>query len=221
MTSEPNLGEPNAGRFAEARAAMVDSQLRAEGIADPAVLAAMGAVPREDFVAEGLRPIAYSDRAIPLAAKRALMPPAALGQLIQALAPVPGDRVLVVGAGTGYSAAILTAMGVAVTALESDSALAAIARGQGIAIADGPLASGYPADAPYDFILIDGAVEELPEAIIDQLAEGGRLAAALAEGGVTRLAVGTRTGKAFGMRIFADAAVSVVPGFFRASAFVF
>ena len=213
--------KPIPDRFAEARSAMVDSQLRPEGIADPAVLAAMAAVPREDFVAEGLRPIAYSDRAVPLAAKRALMPPAALGQLIQALAPIGGERALIVGAGTGYSAAVLTAMGVAVTALESDPALAAIASRQGIAIADGPLALGYSADAPYDFILIDGAVEELPQAIIDQLAEGGRLAAALAEGGVTRLAVGTRSGKAFGMRPFADAAVSVLPGFFRASAFVF
>ena len=200
---------------------MIESQLRPEGIADPAVLAAMAGVPREDYVAAGLRPIAYSDRAIPLAAKRALMPPAALGQLIQALAPKPGERAMIVGAGTGYSAAILTAMQVAVTALESDSAIAAVARGQGIAVVDGKLTEGHPADAPYDFILIDGAVEELPDAIIDQLADGGRLAAALCEGGVTRLAVGTRSGKAFGMRSFADAAVTVLPGFFRASAFVF
>ncbi len=213
--------EPNPGPFAEARAAMVESQLRPEGIADPALLAAMGTVPREDFVADGLRPIAYSDRAIPLATKRALMPPAALGQLVQSLAPRPGERALIIGAGTGYSAAILSAMDVSVTALESDSELAAIARDNGIAIVDGKLTEGHPDDAPYDIILIDGAVEELPEAIIDQLADGGRIATALAEGGVTRLAVGTRSGKAFGMRPFADAAVSVLPGFFRASAFVF
>lgn len=200
---------------------MVESQLRPEGIADPALLTAMAAVPREDFVAEGLRPIAYSDRAVPLAAKRTLMPPAALGQLIQALAPIGGERALIIGAATGYSAAVLTAMGVAVTALESDSELAETARDNGIAIVDGKLTKGHPAGAPYDLILIDGAVEELPEAIIDQLAEGGRIATALAEGGVTRLAVGTRSGKAFGMRPFADAAVSVLPGFFRASAFVF
>jgi protein-L-isoaspartate(D-aspartate) O-methyltransferase len=213
--------EPNSDRFAEARAAMVDSQLRPEGVADPAVLAALAAVPREAFVAEGLRPIAYSDRAIPLAVKRSLMPPAALAQLIQALAPRPGDRALIVGAGAGYSAAVLANMGVEVTALESDKALAELARGQEIAIVDGPLTAGHPADAPYDCILIDGAVEELPDAIIDQLADSGRLAAALAESGVTRLAVGTRSGSAFGMRSFADAAVSVLPGFFRASAFTF
>ena len=200
---------------------MVESQLRPEGIADPAVLAAMAAVPRENFVAEGLRPIAYSDRAIPLAAKRAMMPPAALGQLLQALAPKPGERALIIGAGTGYSAAVLTAMGVGVTALESDSKLAEIARGQGVTIVDGPLTSGHSVEAPYDLILIDGAVEDLPGVIVDQLADGGRLATALAEGGVTRLAVGTRSGTAFGMCSFADAAVSVLPGFFRASAFVF
>ena len=200
---------------------MVESQLRPEGIADPALLAAMAAVPREDFVAEGLHPIAYSDRAIPLAVKRSLMPPAALGQLIQALAPSPGERALIIGAGSGYSAAILTAMEIVVTALESDLELAAVAHDNGVDVVDGKLASGHLAGAPYDLILIDGAVEELPEAIIDQLADGGRIATALAEGGVTRLAIGTRSGKAFGMRPFADAAVSVLPGFFRASAFVF
>jgi protein-L-isoaspartate(D-aspartate) O-methyltransferase len=213
--------KPNPGPFVEARATMIDSQLRPEGIVDPALLAAMDAVLREDFVAEGLRPIAYSDRAVPLVAKRALMPPAALAQLIQALAPRPGEKALIVGAGTGYSAAVLANMGVEVTALESDKALAEIARGNGVAIIDGKLAEGHSADAPYDLILIDGAVEELPEAIIGQLEDGGRLATALAEGGVTRLAVGTRRGTAFGLRSFADAAVSVLPGFFRASAFTF
>ena len=208
-------------RFAEARAAMVDSQLRPEGVTDPALLEAMGMVPRERFVPEGLHPIAYSDRGVPLAAGRVLMPPAALAQLIQALAPVAGDRALVIGAGTGYSAAILSRLGVDVTALESLPSLAAQARDNGVEVVEGPLEAGHKAGAPYALILIDGAVEQVPDPIIAQLAEGGRLATVLCERGVGRLAVGIRVGKAFGLRPFADTSLPVLPGFARARSFVF
>lgn len=208
-------------RFAEARAAMVDNQLRPEGVTDAALLDAMAAIPRERFVPDGLLPIAYSDRVVPLAAGRGLMPPAALAQLIQALAPRAGDRALVIAAGTGYSAAILTHLGLAVTALESLPALAALARDNGIEPVEGPLEAGHKAGAPYDIILIDGGVERVPEPIIAQLANGGRLATVVCERGVGRLAVGTRVGKAFGLRPFADTSLPVLPGFARAHSFVF
>ena len=208
-------------RFAEARAAMVDNQLRPEGVTDAALLDAMAAIPRERYVPKGLHPIAYSDRFVPLAAGRGLMPPAALAQLIQALAPRAGDRALVIAAGTGYSAAILTHLGLAVTALESLPALAALARDNGIEIVEGPLEDGHKAGAPYDIILIDGGVERVPEPIIAQLANGGRLATVVCERGVGRLAVGTRVGKAFGLRPFADTSLPVLPGFARAHSFVF
>lgn len=212
---------PDSLSFAGMRAAMIDSQLRPQGIADPAVIAAFASIAREQFVPEGLRPIAYSDRAIPLVPGRSLTPPAALAQLVQSLAPVPGERALVVGAASGYSAAVLAAMGADVVALESVRELVAMARANGLDPIEGPLESGQPASGPYDCILIDGAVAEVPEAIVAQLADGGRLAAAIADRGVTRLVVGTKTGSAFGLLSFADAAVPVLPGFTQPPAFVF
>jgi protein-L-isoaspartate(D-aspartate) O-methyltransferase len=222
MTSQPSRGQPSQGRFAEARASLVESQLRPEGVIDTALLGAMGSLPRERFVPEGLAAIAYSDRAIPLARGRALMPPAALAQLIQALDPAPGANTLVVGAGTGYSAAVLGAMGAKVTAVECDPALAETARANGVEATEGPLETAFAAGAPFDLILIDGAVDgEVPEAIIAQLRDGGRLATGVVENGVGRLAIGTRAGTAFGLRTFADAAVSVLPGFAQVRSFTF
>jgi protein-L-isoaspartate(D-aspartate) O-methyltransferase len=214
--------QPSQARFAGARESLVENQLRPEGIIDPALLAAMGSVERERFVPESAAAVAYSDRAIPLADGRFLMPAASLAQLIQALEPVAGQRALVVGAGTGLSCAILARMGIEVTGVESNPALAAVARANGIDIAEGPLESGHKAGSPFDLVLIDGAVEgEVPTAIVHQLRDGGRLATGLVERGVSRLAVGTRVGSSFGLRPFADAAVSVLPGFARARSFVF
>ncbi|MEO5972749.1 MAG: protein-L-isoaspartate O-methyltransferase, partial [Sphingomicrobium sp.] len=150
--------------FAAARAVMIDSQLRPEGVGDPAVLAAMAAVPRERFVPEAARALAYGDRAVPLGEGRSMMAPAALGLLLSALAPRSGERALVVGAGTGYAAALLAKIGLDVTALESSAALIT-AKGQGIAVVEGPLAEGHARGAPYDLILIDGAVEHVPHAL--------------------------------------------------------
>ena len=222
MSSQPIQGQPSQGRFAEARSSLVEGQLRPEGVIDAALLAAMGSVAREEFVPEGLAAIAYSDRAVPLARGRALMPPAAMAQLIQMLDPTPGASVLVVGAGTGYSSAILGAMGARVSAIECDPGLAEIARANGAEVAEGPLEAGHQAGAPFDFILIDGAVEEeVPQAIVAQLRDGGRLATGVIEDGVGRLAIGTRSGRAFGLRPFADAAVSILPGFARVRSFTF
>src|SRR3546814_10097514 len=110
--------------FASARRAMVDSQLRPVGVTDPAVLAAMGLIAREQFVPEDARPLAYADRSVALAAGRFLSPPAVLGQLLTQLAPRKGERALVVGAGTGYSAAVLGAIGCEGVALECSAELA-------------------------------------------------------------------------------------------------
>lgn len=214
--------QPSQGRFAEARASLVESQLRPEGVVDPALLAAIGSIARERFVPDGLAAIAYSDRAVPISRGRVLMPPAALAQLIQALDPTPGSTALVVGAGSGYSSAILSALGATVTALEPDPELAVMARANGVDVTEGPLEAGHKAGAPFDLVLIDGAVEgEVPETIHSQLRDGGRLATGVVERGVGRLAVGTRAGSAFGLRTFADAAVAVLPGFARAQSFTF
>jgi protein-L-isoaspartate(D-aspartate) O-methyltransferase len=179
---------------------MVDSQLRPQGVNDPAVIAAMASVPRENFVPQAQRPLAYVDRSIPLDDGRALPPPSVLGQLLTALAPVKGERALVVGAGTGYSAAVLSAMGVEVTIHDKSP----------------------KKDAGFDFILIDGAVEVIPDSLIAQLRDGGRLGTGIIDkNGITRMATGRKVGGAFGLQTIGDAAIPQLPGFERPRAFTF
>ena len=202
-----------------ARRAMVDNQLRPEGVTDRGVLAAMGSVPRERFVPEHARALAYFDRPLKISEGRAMMPPAALGRLLSELAPKPGERALVVGSATGYSAALLKAIGLDVVALESDPAIASNAAEIGTVV--GGLAEGWSQGAPYDLILLDGAVEEIPEAIIEQLRDGGSLAGAIVDRGVTRLVLGQVSGGALGLRSLADAEVDPLPGFERPRAFTF
>jgi protein-L-isoaspartate(D-aspartate) O-methyltransferase len=207
--------------FAAARAAMVENQLRPEGVTDPLVLDAMGAVPREAFLPAESRPLAYVDRAVLMGEGRYLPAPAVLGVLLTQMMLVRGQRALVVGAGSGYSAAVIQAMGLQVTALECSPALAAAAREIGIETVEGPLAAGWKKGAPYDQILIDGAVEYIPDAITDQLANGGRLGTALVDRGVSRLVVGRKVGGAFGHLSLSDAGVPALPGFMCPRAFTF
>ncbi len=207
--------------FTAARLAMVENQLRPEGVVDPAVTRAMSSVPREDFVPEAVRPLAYVDRAVPLGGGRFLSAPAVLGQLLTQMMPQPGQRALVVGAGTGYSAAVLAAMQLEVVAVESSPELAAKARELGIEVLEAPLQSGDSKGRSYDQILIDGAVDIIPEAIVAQLADGGRLGTALVDRGITRLAVGRKAGGAFGYLTFGDAGVPALPGFSRPKEFTF
>jgi protein-L-isoaspartate(D-aspartate) O-methyltransferase len=207
--------------FAAAREAMIESQLRPQGVADPAVLAAMGRIERERFLPSHTRPLAYVDRAVAMGSGRFLSAPAVLGQLLTQMMPERGQRALVIGAGTGYSAAVLAAMGLEVVAIESDGSLAAAARELGVAVAEAPLEAGDPKHGPYDQILIDGAVEHIPDAIVDQLADGGRLGTALVDRGITRLVVGRKAGGAFGTLSVADAGVPALPGFTRPRAFIF
>ena len=194
--------------YAAARAAMVDSQLRPQGVTDRAVLAAMGSVPRERFVPAEARPLAYADRSLALGGGAHLPAPAVLGQLLTQIAPLPGERALVVGGGSGYSAAVLAQIGCAVTALD-------------VTEVDRTADVGSKAGAEYDLILIDGAVDIIPDAFIRQLADGGRLGAALIDRGVTRLIVGRKSGEAFGYLSIGDAGVAPLPGFSRPSAFTF
>ena len=207
--------------FAAAREAMVESQLRPQGVTDPAVIEAMGTVQRERFLPSQTRPLAYVDRAVAIGDGRFLSAPAVLGQLLTQMKAEEGQRALVVGAGTGYSAAVLAAMDLKVTAIESVPELAATARDQGINVIEGPLEEGWPKNAPYEQILIDGAVEYIPDAIIEQLAEGGRLGTAIIDRGITRLVVGRKAGGAFGYLSIGDAGVPALPGFSRPKAFTF
>jgi protein-L-isoaspartate(D-aspartate) O-methyltransferase len=207
--------------FAAARLAMVESQLRPQGVTDPAVLTAMGRVERERFLPAATRPLAYVDRAVAIGDGRLIAAPSVLGQLLTQMMPGKGQRALVVGAGTGYAAAVLTDIGLRVRALEVSDDLAAAAREQGVETVVGPLAGGWKKDGPYDLILIDGAVEYIPDAIVDQLTDGGRLGAALIDRGISRLIVGRKVGNAFGFLSVADAGAPSLPGFSRPKAFTF
>lgn len=207
--------------FAAARAAMVESQLRPQGVTDPAVLGAMGAIKRENFLPDRTRPLAYVDRAVAMGDGRLLAAPAVHGQLLTQMTPERGQRALVVGAGTGYSAAVLAHIGLDVVALESSAELTARARELGIDAVEGPLEAGWKKQAPYDQILIDGAIDYIPDAVVGQLADGGRLGAALVDRGVARLVVGRKAGGAFGYLSLGDAGVPALPGFSRPKAFSF
>ncbi|ABF53970.1 protein-L-isoaspartate O-methyltransferase family protein [Sphingopyxis alaskensis] len=210
---------------AEMRAAMIDSQLRTNDVTDPAVVAAMGAVPREAHVPAALAGVAYMDRAIALGEGRMLNPPLVTGRMLVAAAIRPGMRVLLVGGATGYTAALLAALGAQVHAVEEAPALLAIARSAtadaNIRWIEGPLAAGAPDAAPYDRIIIDGAIEVLPDALAAQLAEGGRIVAARREGAVSRLVQGVKAGGAVALRSFADMDVAPLPGFAAPTGFRF
>lgn len=214
----------NDQSFEAMRRAMVSNQLRTSAVNDPRVVTAMRAVPRELFVPESQSAFAYADRAVPLPGGRSLNLPIATGRLLTEAALRPSDHSLVVGAATGYSAALLSSLVASVVALEEDPALPAIARvdlAANVTRVDGPLTEGWSAAAPYDLILIDGAVESIPAALVAQLADGGRLATGLVERGVTRLVIGRKAGAGFGTMAFADIEGVPLPGFARPPVFSF
>ena len=208
--------------FAQARRAMVDSQLRPQAVTDPLVVAAMATVPRQAFVPQGSAAIAYIDRMVPLGGDRMLSPAASLGRMLTEMRCRKGERVLVVGAGTGYSSAVLAEMGLEVVAVENDAALLdRLGTVPNITVHAGALEDGAPASGPFDLILVDGQIEQLPDALVEQLKPGGRLAACLVDKGVSRLMVGTRSVHGFGLKAIADAPMAPLPGFARPHVFTF
>lgn len=207
-----------------ARAAMVASQLRTSGVNDARVVAAMAQVEREKFLPESQRPFAYRDRGLPLGAGRVQNPPLATGLLLTEAHIRPEDKVLIVGAAGGYAAAVAAKLAAQVVAVEADADLAASARsalGGAAELVEGPLEQGASASAPYDVLVIDGAVEEIPAALVEQVRPGGRIVAGLADRGVTRLASGVRSTGGFGLTSFADVECAVLPGFEKPRGFTF
>ncbi|MCO6385907.1 MAG: protein-L-isoaspartate O-methyltransferase family protein [Aliihoeflea sp.] len=181
--------------YAVQRRKMVDGQLRTTDVSDVAVLDAMASVAREEFVPGRKKSLAYIDEDIEIAPARKdaparfLMEPSPFGKLLQLAEIRPDDFILDVGAGTGYSAAILSRIGSSVIALESDPDLAAAATDtlsrlgfDNVAVVEGALAEGLPSEAPFDVIVIEGAVDEIPTSLFDQMKEGGRLVAVLGHG---------------------------------------
>lgn len=215
--------------FAEARSNMVDSQVRPNKVNDPRIITAMRQLPRERFVRPAQASLAYADEDVPLGGGRVLIEPMVMARLLQLTAIDAGERALVVAAGTGYGAAVLAACGARVVALEDVAPLLAIARemlaefGPSVTLVSGPLASGWPPGAPYDVILIEGAVRFIPPAIGEQLhRETGRLVTVCADGGGTGQAVlaevtaaGLRTQPMF------DCATPPIPSLLPSPGFVF
>lgn len=210
---------------ADMRAAMIDSQLRTNDVIDPAVIGAMATVAREAHVPAALSSVAYMDRAIALGTGRALNPPLVTGRLLVAAEVRAGMRVLLIGAATGYMAALLAKLGAEVVAVEEQGNLLAAARAAAtdakITWVEGPLAAGAPKAGAFDRIIVDGAIETLPDALAKQLAEGGRIVAARREGSVTRLVQGVKTGGTIALRSFADMDVAPLPGFAVVQGFKF
>ena len=216
--------------FALARRNMVEGQLRPNRVNDAGLLAALGELPRERFLPEGLRSVAYADDDVPLGNGRFMMEPMVLARLIQILQPQNGDKALVVAAGLGYGAAILARLTKSVVAVETDAALAATAAKtlqelgvSGVEQMAGPAEQGASTSGPYDIVLIEGAVPEVPQAIADQLAEGGRLATVIADPsgalGVAHLFV--KQGGVMSGRPLFDAGTPLLPGFARPARFTF
>jgi len=214
---------------AAARLHMVDGQLRTNGITDPNLIQAFLAVPRERFVPEALRDSAYVDEDIPLGSGRYLIEPLVLARLVVLAEIRAGNRVLLVGAATGYGAAILAAVGAPVVALECDATLAAAARrtlGElgfaAVKVVEGALPRGYDADAPYNAMIFGGAIADVPPALIGQLSEGGRAAAVLKPGpAVGQVTAMTRIGSVLSRRPYFDAATPMLPGLQATPGFVF
>jgi protein-L-isoaspartate(D-aspartate) O-methyltransferase len=216
--------------FARARQTMVDTQIRTGDVTDQHVLEAFLAVPRESFLPESQQTLAYRDRAVEVAGhrggeKRFLLDPMVLAKLLQLADLEEAGRALVVGCATGYSAALVAELVAEVVALESDPALAEIARGAlaaaNVTVVDGELTAGWPAGAPYDVILIDGAVEFVPEALQSQVREGGRLVAIVGTGMAGKAMLYRRIDGDFSGFPAFDAPAPPLPGFQKPPSFVF
>jgi protein-L-isoaspartate(D-aspartate) O-methyltransferase len=217
--------------FALARRNMIDGQLRPNRVTNIQLLTAIADLPRERFLSAGLASVAYADDDVPLGNGRYLMEPMILARLIQTLQPQPRDKALVVASGAGYGTALLARLVKSVVALEADAALAGSAEQtiKALGIANvihvtGTMEAGLSPDGPYDVILIEGAVHHVPPAIVEQLAEGGRLGTVIAapSAGVLGLAqlIVKEGGIASGRPIF-DAGTPALPGFASPPRFTF
>lgn len=214
--------------FAAAREAMVDSQVRTSDVNRYAIIEAMLWCPRERFVPHARRDLAYAEIEIPLAPGRAMLTPRAFAMMLDAAEIGPNDLVLDLAAGTGYSTAVISRLGAAVIAIEPEAELVAHATDAlqelevvNTVVSQGDPTAGDPAHAPYDVIFINGAVEQVPDVLIDQLRDGGRLVAIFFDRGVGQCRTILRVGDTLAHRIAFDINGPLVPGFERERAFAF
>ena len=215
--------------FAAARLNMVESQIRTNKVTDPRIVGAFETVPREVFVGEAKRGIAYVDEDLEVAPGRFLMEPMVLARLLQAAAPKPGDMALDIGGATGYSTAVLAQLAETVVGLEGERALMDAANRtlkaldvDNAVVVEGTLTAGYQKQAPYDVIVFQGAVSAIPDNVKRQLADGGRLVAVVVDAAdIGRGTLVQRAGDGFSSRTLFDAATPMLPGFAREIGFVF
>jgi protein-L-isoaspartate(D-aspartate) O-methyltransferase len=218
---------------AQQRTNMVESQILTSDVTDRRILSAMGSLPRERFVPADMAALAYIDEAVPLsppaqgAERRWLMAPRVLAKLLQLAEIDEGNRVLDVGTGTGYSAAVLSRIAASVVALECDAALAAKARQlladpgcSNVNVLEGELTAGCADEGPFDAIVLEGSIGERPNALLDQLKDGGRLVAVMRQGGLGKAMIWRRLGRSFDQWTVFDAAAPALPGFEPVPAFV-
>lgn len=209
--------------FATRRVMMVDTQVRPQDVTKFPIIAAMLAVPREQFVPDAAREAAYVGNNIDLGPRRVVLEARSFAKILDAVDVVPGEKVLDLGAGLGYSSAVLAEMGTQVTAVEEDAAMAAAAaeKLKGVAkVVCGPLAAGSAADGPFDIILVQGAVEDIPPVLLAQLKEGGRIGAIFMEGALGIARIGHKLDGKISWRFCFNAAAPVLPGFEARRAFV-
>lgn len=215
--------------FDLARRHMIDSQVRPHGVNDPRVIAAIDQAPREAFLPTGLKHLAYADREVIYAPNRSLIPPRDFAKLLAALDPRPNDLALDIASGSGYAAAVLGRLVDVVIGVEPDAELSESAQktwadlgvDRAVMIEADP-AIGAPTQGPFDIILIAHAVERAPQALLDQLKDGGRLGAIVAMGPLSKGVIYKRSGGAISDREWFDASARLVlPGFERPKSFVF
>ncbi|MEM6682760.1 MAG: protein-L-isoaspartate O-methyltransferase [Pseudomonadota bacterium] len=214
--------------FTDAREAMINGQLRPNKIVDAAVLSAIRAVPRELFVPKAKRAMAYVDEDIEVLPGRWLMEPVVFGRLIEAADISASDAVLDIGCLHGYSAAVFAQLANVVVGVEDDAGVVERANemltelGLGTAaVVENTLVDGYDKEAPFDVVFIGGAVERIPRAIVDQLAEGGRLITVQVKNGVGRCVLGKKVAGVFGLSAFMDAQVPLLDAFSLPDTFSF
>ncbi|MDX2482620.1 MAG: protein-L-isoaspartate O-methyltransferase [Pseudodonghicola sp.] len=212
--------------FAARRRMMVDTQVRPSDVTKYPIIDAMLTVPRELFVPDALRDVAYAGEDLELEGGRVLLEPRTLAKMLETLDLGEDDLVMDIGSGFGYSAAVIARLAQAVIAVEEDEAMAGEAQAllsqagaDNAVVHQGPLAAGAPEHGPYDVIIIEGGIEEVPAALLDQLKDGGRIACIFLEGALGEVRIGYKSGDTLSWRFEFNAAAPILPGFRTQQAF--
>lgn len=212
--------------FTVQRENLVEGQIRPHGVTNPAIADAVRAIPRENFVPKALRAVAYMEDPVEIAPGRALMPAMTFARMVQVAELEGTETALDIGCGLGYSAAVLSHLVDTVIALEDTEEMVAAAEEKladleigNVAVVCGPLNEGVPSQGPYDVIFIEGAVEEVPQTVLDQLADGGRLVTVVMKNGRGDIRTFVKEGDVTSDRSNYDAIVPALPGFEKPQAF--